>query len=147
MDRHEFPRNAFSGPPYAIAWLTALVLLIPAGCRQGPKYATATVSGRVTIDGAAVPKGAISFAPMPGTAGAVVGAEIKAGQYRCNLVPLGKMNVTFIAQAAELTTMIEKATGATREVPQDILPPAYANGVPVEITGSRSDLNFDLKGQ
>jgi hypothetical protein len=38
-----------------------------------------------------------------------------------------------------------KATGATREIPRDILPPAYANGVAVEIAGNRSDLNFDLK--
>ena len=132
-----FPATLSLRPPYAIAWLTALVLLVSAGCRQGPKYATATVSGHITIDGAAVPKGAINFAPMPGTIGAVVGAEIKAGEYHCSLVPLGKLNVTFIAHAAEPMTMIEKATGATREVPRDILPPAYANGIPVEITGNR----------
>ena len=43
--------------------------------------------------------------------------------------------------------ILDKATGATREIPRDILPPAYANGVAVEIAGNRSDLNFDLKSQ
>src|SRR5208283_4158299 len=141
MDPHDIPCSAFPRAKHAIAWLVALTLLVPTGCRPRPKYATATVSGRITIDGVPVPKGAVTFAPLPGTAGASVGSEIKAGQYHCSLVPLGKFNVTFMAHAAEPMTMIEKATGATREVPRDILPPAYADGVPVEITGDRSDLD------
>jgi hypothetical protein len=145
MDPHDMPRYALPRAPHSVAWLLVLILLVAAGCRARPKYATATVSGKITIDGVPVPKGAITFTPLRGTTGASVGSEIKAGQYRCSLVPRGKLNVTFIAHAAEPTTMIEKATGATREVPRDILPPAYADGVPVEVTGDRSDLNFDLK--
>ena len=120
-------------------------MLASTGCRPGPKYATATVSGHITIDGARGPQRRVNFVPISGTIGAVVSPEIKAGEYHCSLVPLGKLNVTFIAHAAEPMKMIKYHTGATREVPQSILPPAYANGIPVEITGNRSDLNFDLK--
>ncbi len=134
------PRNRL-----VIAYLAALVLPTAAGCGQGPKYATATVSGHIAIDGQPVPRGAVTFSPMTGTSGAVVGGEIKTGEYRCDGVPLGKLNVTFVAQAAKLVPFVEKATGQTRQVPKDILPARYANGITVEITGNRSDLNFDLK--
>jgi hypothetical protein len=147
MKQQDPQRSAVPEPRQVIALLTALAMLAAGGCRPKPKYPTATVSGRVTIDGAPVPKGSINFAPVSGTTGAVVGADIKAGVYRCDLVPLGKLNVTFIAHAAEPTKMIEKATGMTREVPLDILPPAYANGLAVEITGNRKDMDFDLKSK
>jgi hypothetical protein len=137
-------RYAFTIPSLALAWPAALALLIAAGCGQGPKYSTATVSGRVTIDGVPVPKGALTFAPLPGTTGAVVGAEIKMGEYHCSQVPLGKLSATFIAQAAEPMTIPDKVSGGTREVPRNILPAAYLNGVTVSIDGNRSDLNFDL---
>jgi hypothetical protein len=43
------------------------------------------------------------------TLGTVVGAEIKAGQYYCTQVPIGKVNVTFVAQSAELMELLKKA--------------------------------------
>ena len=90
------PRNRL-----VIAYLAALVLPTAAGCGQGPKYATATVSGHIAIDGQPVPRGAVTFSPMTGTSGAVVGGEIKTGEYRCDGVPLGKLNVTFVAQSGQ----------------------------------------------
>jgi hypothetical protein len=141
----DFGKNRSSVLWLALAGPMVLACLASLGCRPSSGYKTATAAGRVTIDGAAVPKGAINFSPLPGTIGAVVGTEIKAGKYRCQRVPLGKLNVTFIAQAAEPQEFIEKATGQIRYVPKNILPPQYDAGIPVEITVDRSDLNFDLK--
>ena len=67
----------------------------------GRNYASATVKGRVTIDGAPVPKGYVCFSPVGSTPGPVVAAEIHDGEYRCKNVPQGKVQVTFIAQVTE----------------------------------------------
>ena len=116
------------------------------GC-GGPKYPASTVTGRVTIDGAPVPKGYITFSPTDGTAGPVVGAPIHDGEYRCELVPQGKLHVTFIAQAAEPMTIFDKANNTNRLVPKDILPPACQQGQTLDVTAGDNQHNFDLKSK
>jgi hypothetical protein len=105
------------------------------------------VKGRVTIDGKPVPKGFVSFNPVSGTHGPVVAAPINSGEYRCEQVPQGKVNVTFIAQAAKPMIIFDKVNKVNREVPDDILPPAYQQGQSAEIAPGEVQLDFDLKSE
>ena len=108
------------------------------GC-GGTGYASATVSGRVTIDGAAVPKGFITFTPLQDTAGPAVGAPIVDGAYRCPMVPQGKLRATFIAIAAEPEIFIEKVGNVPHEVPKDILPAACRQGRECDVPRQRGE--------
>ena len=55
--------------------------------------------------------------------------------------------MTFIAQAAEPTTIFDTANKTTHEVPKDILPPACQQGQNVEITAGENRHDFDLKSK
>jgi hypothetical protein len=120
--------------------------IVSGGCR-GSRYPSSTVTGRVTIDGAPVPKGYITFCPAANSQGPVVGARIVDGKYRCEKVPWGKVQVTFIAQAAEPMEIFDKANNTTHEVPRDILPPECRQGQTAEIISGANHLDFDLKSQ
>jgi len=62
--------------------LTATVLVsLFLGCGKGDGVTRAAVEGKVTLDGAPVEAGAISFIPTGGTKGPAVGGEIQNGQY------------------------------------------------------------------
>ncbi len=126
--------------------LLAACVLLAGGC-GGPNYASSTVAGRITVDGAAVPKGYVTFSPVGSTPGPVVAAEIHDGEYHCEKVPQGKVHVTFIAQAAEPTKVFLKAKNMNVEVAKDILPPAYQQGQEAEIKSGQNQLNFDLKSK
>jgi len=123
---------------------SSFCVVLICGCSPGPDYQTATVSGTVSIDGRPVPKGFITFSPTAQSRGAVAGGPIADGKYRCEQVPVGKMRVTFAAQAAEMTTMIERATGVKREVPKDILPPQYVSGLEADVKAGENSLDFPL---
>jgi hypothetical protein len=117
---------------------------VAGGCQSKGNYPAATVSGRVTLDGAAVPKGYVTFSPAADGQGPVTGAAIDRGKYRCERVPLGKHVVTFIAQGEKPVKIHDAITGGEHEVPQDILPPALRGGVPVEITPGQIERDFAL---
>jgi hypothetical protein len=127
--------------------LCCLILLLgtaAGGCSRGPGYARATVTGTVTIDSKPVPKGHITFSPTGESPGPVTGAPIENGKYRCEEVPVGSHVVTFIAQAAETVKILDVATGTEQPVPQNILPPAYQQGVPVEIEEGNIVRDFEM---
>ena len=128
----------------AAALLVAIGILVP-GCSGGPDYESATVTGNVTIDNNPVPKGYITFSPVDSGQGPVCGEKIVDGAYRCELVPLGKHKVTFQAQSNETTTIYDAANDAQREIPVDILPPQYRQGVDAEVTAGEIVRDFDLK--
>ena len=137
----------FSLHRYALlaACILVIACLMISGCNRGPSYPCATVIGKVTVDGKPVPKGAITFSPQKPGQGPVAGAPIIDGAYKCENVPLGKHIVTFTAQAAEMGTMIERATGAKREIPIDILPPAYRQGSEAEVVEGENTIDFPMK--
>lgn len=114
------------------------------GC-GGDGYEHAAVHGTVSIDGQPVPKGSITFTPTEQGQGPGVGAEIVDGKYRCEKVALGKVRVTFIAQAAEVTTVRDMVSGTDREVPKNILPPGFT-GLDYEVQPGEQEKNFELTG-
>lgn len=115
-----------------------------AGCGDGVSYPHGTARGSVTIDGNPVPKGAITFSPVGH--GPVTGAAIVAGRDQCLRVPVGEHNVSFHAEAAEPTQMLDVSTGVMRSVPKDILPARYRTGVPATIQAGDNELDFALVG-
>ncbi len=109
-----------------------------------PAYPEGRVTGLITIDGDPAPKGAITFSPTAGASGPVVGTSVLDGRYRCEHVPIGKLNATFTLQAAEPRKFVD-ATGVERSVPQDILPPAYREGIAVEVEAGENVRDFALE--
>jgi hypothetical protein len=124
--------------------LLALACLTLVGCGDGVAYKHGTARGSVTIDGVPVPKGEITFSPNGTGQGPVTGAAIVNGGYVCTKVPLGSHTVSFHAQAAEPTQMLDRSTGIMRSVPKDILPERYRSGVPAEIHAGENALDFAL---
>lgn len=113
--------------------LLQLLALLPflSGCGGGPTVETIAVDGNIEIDGVPVPKGSATFSPV--TTGPAVGCEIKDGKFHCE-VPVGTVRLSLIAQAAELREMVEEATGITRRVPQELLPPRYLQGFVIDLS-------------
>src|SRR5208283_2687246 len=112
---------------FGMACLLVACALASCGCGR-PRYPSSTVTGKVSIDGEPVPKGYITFSPLSGTNGQVVGAPIAKGEYRCERVPQGNVHVTFIAQAAKPTVVYDRVNKVNHEVPEDILPPECQRG-------------------
>jgi hypothetical protein len=126
--------------------VSALVILAT-GCGKKLPYESATVSGAVTIDGKPVAKGEVTFSPAAGGKGSVVGAEISAGRYRCEGVPVGKLRVSLVAQSAETQTIMDRSVDPPqpRQVPVDILPEKYQQGLDFEVAASGEVMHdFDL---
>lgn len=63
--------------PHTVA--LGLAFLLSFGCGSGDR---AAVSGRVTLDGAPLKEGAITFIPIPPNQGATAGGTIRDGQYQ-----------------------------------------------------------------
>lgn len=113
------------------------------GCARKTSYPSTTLRGTVTVDGAPVPRGSITFSPSGPDHGPVVGTAIRDGRFECPHSPLGKLTTTFVLQAAEPRKFVD-ATGVERTVPTDILPPAYRAGVPIEVSAGQAELTFAL---
>jgi len=131
---------------FGVTFLLVACAFVSGGCGRS-RYPSATVTGRITIDGAPVPKGYITFSPVTGTKGPAVGAAIANGEYRCDKVPQGSVHVTFIAQAAKPMILFDRVNNVNREVPEDILPPACQEGQAAEIAAGVNQLDFDLKNE
>jgi len=136
-----FQRTAKPGV-WGIVVSLALACAPLCGCGDGVPYPHGTASGSVTIDGTPVPKGAITFSPAGN--GPVTGASIVEGRYVCPKIPLGPHTVSFHAEAAERTQILDVANGVMRSVPKDILPDRYRSGVPAEIHAGENKLDFAL---
>jgi hypothetical protein len=122
----------------------SLACLTLCGCGDAVSYKHGTARGSVTIDGAAVPKGIITFSPNGSGQGPVTGAPIVDGRYTCEKIPLGSHTVSFHAEAAEPTQMLDVSTGIMRTVPKDILPDRYRAGVGADIHAGENALDFAL---
>src|SRR4051812_32716242 len=82
----------------SVCLLLAGCPLFAAGCSPGK----GSVSGRVTLNGAAVPSGIISFHSEEGNR-EVVNAPIKDGNYAVYGIPAGKATVTVSAISVPTT--------------------------------------------
>jgi hypothetical protein len=99
---------------------TSLLLALPAGCGHGNAN-QAAIQGHITLDAKPVERGSILFAPVDGTRGAVVGGQIKNGQYRLYAAagPAIGRNRVEIRSVRKTGRSIPKGFGATGEFAEE----------------------------
>jgi len=138
--RHDRPSSRFMGP------LAATLLLAVLGC--GQKNNLHPVSGAVSVDGAPLEDGSISFAPLDGQ-GPTAGTTIRGGQYRVE-TPLGKKRVTIEAYRDAATKRNDSYPGmADRPTKVQFLPARYnsESTLDADISASDEPVNFDLRSK
>jgi hypothetical protein len=110
-------------------------------------YPAARLAGSVRIAGQPIAEGRIHFMPNPGTPGLPVTAEVSAGKYIAEDVPLGSVVVTFSAVKETGKQVREQVREAGRDpYPEyvSIIPEKYVQGVPLNVTGDNDAQDFDL---
>jgi hypothetical protein len=101
-------------------WMLVAAAVLLAGCAKSDK---GVVTGRVTVDGAAVKTGSIAFFPV-NRKSTTAGAEIVDGEYRA-VVPLGTFKVEI---------RVPKVTGQKKlyDTPNSPVQPILAESLPAE---------------
>ena len=127
-----------------------LFALISSGCGGGDNVETVSLAGNVTLDGKPLPKGTISFHPDV-AGGAAVTTTIVDGKYAAGTVPVGTYHASFssgaMAEAAPTGPVssdfnpVKPSSKAKDPIPAKYQKPS----LPVQVTETKSDLNFDLK--
>ncbi len=126
--------------------LAILVLTLAGGC--GGSNDEITVSGQVTIDGAPIPTGVISFVDTDPSV-AAGGGPIKDGQYTATVTPGDKVVTVLgnklVGQEPEYEDVPDSPM---RDKYEMITPPdynaAHLSPLKATITGPQDDLDFDL---
>lgn len=129
--------------------LSGILLAVAGGC--GKTSDEVRVTGRATINGEAIPSGAISFVDVGGTA-PTGGGVIKDGSYTATVVP-GEKVVLVLGQ--KLVGQEPEYEGAPDSPMRDkyeiITPPEYdaAHLSPLKatISGPQDGLDFELTGK
>jgi hypothetical protein len=118
-------------------FLIAGLLLLPLGCAP----ATSTVTGIVTLDGAPVPEGTVSFLMEDGTVHSAI--ILPNGAYQAELVPVGRAKVTIIPKTAEA---LSEEDIKNHKAPPKVEPPKFA--IPSRYTSpDSSGLTCEVKGK
>jgi hypothetical protein len=126
-----------------VVLVAALFASVTACKPAGPEYPAARLAGSVSIAGAPISEGRVHFMPNAGTPGTPVTAEISAGNYIANSVPLGNVTVTFSA-AKETGNMVREANREPYPEIVSIIPPQYSQGISLSVTGDNDAQDFAL---
>lgn len=121
-----------------------LVIAIGSGCGQG-KFSTVTLEGAVSIDGAPLDQGTISFTPKEADRGTGVVADIRAGKYRAEGVPLGRVLVQF--QAMKETGKTYKEFGVDYPETISVIPAKYDKGIEITVTEDSKTNDFEMSSK
>lgn len=128
--------------------LLALIIVAMVGCGGGRVSPRRAVQGDVTLSGAPLDQGTITFYPSTGTAGASGGALIQNGKYQLpadkGLEP-GKYRVQISSPKASTATAEDYAAGKMPLSAEDRIPPEYneRSQQVIEVTAS-GDNRFDF---
>lgn len=129
----------FARSPAAIGFA---VLLAMGGCRSGRQEGRAALSGRITIDGVPLQRGAVQFMPLergqPGY------AAVRDGAYAA-LAPRGRVRVLF-SSTRETGREVQIYSSRAAEIVDD-LPPALRDGVEIVVDGDDAARHFDLSSR
>jgi hypothetical protein len=120
-----------------------LLLLALVGCGQGPKMAE--VSGKVSVDGKPIEKGAITFIPENGV-GPTTGGTIEEGEYAV-LVPYGRMKVSISApKVVGMKKLYNTKHSIERPVTAESLPARYneKTELVVDVAPAKNEKNWEL---
>jgi len=126
------------GGPAAIALLGVVAGLLT-GCGRSQATDTASLAGRVTIDGEPVVTGGIQFMPLD--QGRPAFAEVRDGVYRAD-VPRGRVRAIFSSRR-ETGRQIEIYSTTVPEV-VDVLPASLREGIEITVSGDDAAHDFNL---
>ena len=133
--------------------LCAAVLMLSSGC-GGTNDGKVDVSGKVTLDGAAVEGATVTIRADGGEYGSgrtradgTYTMRLKPGEYK---VQITKKDISPVdpAKIASGSGPDAKAPSQNAAPPKDLLPKKYgaysSSGLTVSVTGAMADCNFDL---
>ena len=123
-----------------------VTLLAVAGC--GDNSGLVEVKGAVTLDGAPLEKGAISFSPVDGKT-KTAGTNITAGKYSAQ-VPLGTMKVAISAgKVVGKKPLYDRPGSRERDVIEEIVPARYneETELRLEVKPGGVEKNWDLRSK
>jgi hypothetical protein len=112
--------------------LPALLAIWCSGCGGGGSGGGATVNGTVTLDGAGIENGTISFQPESGE-GAPAGGKIINGQYSVKGVTTGKNRIHVDVQGAKKSAREAKGERGKETVKEISLAGAQGNDQSVDV--------------
>ena len=128
---------------FSLVWCVLGLLFLSTGCGSS----LVQVSGKVTLDGAPLNTGNISFAPV-GEGQVAIGTINSKGEYTlqsgsANGVPPGKYRVTVVA-----TELVQPTPQNPEPLPKILTPPKYNNadtsGLTADVTSSNKTHDFKL---
>lgn len=120
------------------------ISLFVIGCGGGdkPKFPSATIQGKVSIDGKPVKEGTLQFIPQTNVSGQPSQAKIVDGKFEAKNVPVGKVRVMFNI-TRPTGKMITEYSTPYPEV-ENLVPKKSRDGVDFDVTGNSKDVAFDL---
>jgi hypothetical protein len=132
---------------FAAAFVVAALLAV--GCADKNANVRGSVTGRVTLDGSPLAKGAITFEPTAGTRGPAAGGEIVNGRIDIPVAKGPAIGNNIVRVTAPQPTGRQVPGGTTGELVDEIaetVPKRYntATTLQAEIKKGRNEINFDL---
>ena len=114
------------------------------GC-GGTRFPVSTVEGSISVDGEPVPSGSISFTPLESGKGLATSAEIRAGKYRTDKAPRGKMLVHISAMLDTGEKHVE--FGISYPKLKSLVPEKYQSGIELNVDVARMTHDFELSSK
>jgi hypothetical protein len=124
------------------AHVAAFALVV--GC--GGAADTVHLQGQVTFDGQPLPadaEGSISFQPTKGDQSRATVAKIIDGQYDAPNAPPGRVKAT-ISLVKPTGKMLDNGRGEPSPEYESLIPADYSNAFDLEVSGDKTEQNFDL---
>lgn len=128
-------------------WLLAALLLAGFGCNGGGAVKV-NIHGKVTLDGEAVPAGAVNFEPTDGKS-PTAGGIIKDGEYTAQ-VPLGSLRVRILSpKVVGQRSAFNAPNSPKQDIIKERIPSQYNTNttLTVEIKSDTREVDFALKSK
>jgi hypothetical protein len=131
-----------------LRWVFLLAAVFLVGCGGTDGLSRCSVSGKVTLDGAPVEEGSITFVPTEGTSGPMAFGEIADGEYAISADERGPVVGKHKVQIEAYRDSGTKDSGGA-PLKDQVVPAKYntQTTLVVEIAEGSGTHNFDLTSQ
>jgi hypothetical protein len=125
-------------------WL--LAACVGCGWPSEPGYPNTNLGGTITIDGAPVTEGMVSFVSLDPHNGRTIVTPIVRGRYIAEKVPLGKVLATVVAIKMSASATARPPRAGDPPTPEDgnLVPSKYRGGFELDVTPDSSEVNFTM---
>lgn len=130
--------------------LTAVLMVVLAGCGGPAVLPRGSVRGNVTWEGTPIKEGTITFVPIQGTQGAPTAAIIREGQYLLEadsgpIVGMNRVEIIANRETGETIPAVPPATVEIRKVEQ-FIPAKFNRSSTLEqdVVAGENEFDFDL---